>query len=141
MLRYDPDYYILDMRNEVDQKVLKTLMGVYGNAQFRKAYLGDAYNTVQAKVNKFASFLLAKRSVFIRAYIWIWRIMSKQEFTKYEREHYILDIRSRLDQKVIKTLMGVYGEFPEIVNNLGKDYEAVHKRVSEITTYLEHKHL
>lgn len=67
--------------------------------------------------------------------------MAKYEYTPYERENYILDVRDRLDQKAIKTLMNRYGKIDERKKKLGDDYEAVQKKVNRICTFIEHKHL
>lgn len=67
--------------------------------------------------------------------------MATYEYTPYERENYILDIRNRLDQKVIKTLMMHYGIMDERKKKLGDDYEDVQKKVNHICTFIEHKHL
>lgn len=65
--------------------------------------------------------------------------MAYFECSKYDRENYILDIRDRIDQKVIKNLMGHYGEARYRAQNLGKDYEEVRDKSNHICSYLEHK--
>lgn len=40
----------LDLKNRIDRKVVKTLMGYYGNGEERKRRLGDDYHEVQSKV-------------------------------------------------------------------------------------------
>lgn len=65
--------------------------------------------------------------------------MAYFECSKYDRENYILDIRDRIDQKVLKNLMGKYGEHEYKVRNLGDDFQEVQNRTNHICSYLEHK--
>lgn len=65
--------------------------------------------------------------------------MAYFECSKYDRENYILDIRDRIDQKVIKNLMKHYGVALNRVKNLGEDYEEVQRKTNHICSYIEHK--
>lgn len=62
--------------------------------------------------------------------------MSSYKYSKYDREHYILDIRDRIDQKAIKVLMGYYGDGPARKKMLGEYYEPVMERVNMVHRYL-----
>lgn len=61
---------------------------------------------------------------------------TKHTYSNYDRENYILDIRDRIDQKVLKTLMGYYGEGAERKRKLGTDYEAVQIKANKVNRYL-----
>lgn len=61
---------------------------------------------------------------------------TNHKYSNYDRENYILDIRNRTDQKVLKTLMGYYGEGTERKKRLGRYYVDVQDKVSKIHRYL-----
>lgn len=47
----------LDLKNPIDRKVLKTLMGKYGNWPERKQKLGPYYKEVQNKVDAIVDYM------------------------------------------------------------------------------------
>lgn len=47
-----------------------------------------------------------------------------------------LDLKNPVDRKVIKTLMGQYGDWPERKYKLGGYYEEVQNKVDAIVCYL-----
>lgn len=58
--------------------------------------------------------------------------MAYFECDKFTRETYVIDVRNRIDKKVLKTFMGLYGYGEERKMKLGDDYEEVQNKVSNI---------
>lgn len=48
----------LDLKDPIDRKVVKTLMGKYGKGEERKKNLGKDYDEVQFKVTTIANYLI-----------------------------------------------------------------------------------
>lgn len=51
-----------------------------------------------------------------------------------------LDLKNPIDRKVVKTLMGHYGNWPDREKNLGKDYKEVQHKVNVVIEYLNLYH-
>lgn len=61
--KYDRENYILDVRDHIDQKVIKNLMKRYGDGEYRYRNLGEDFEAVQTKTNRICNYAQNKRLV------------------------------------------------------------------------------